>query len=348
MFSLLKGFDYEEALILAGVLALLLANRPAFYRKASLLSHPLSPAWFATIAAIIAGSVWLGLFAYKHVEYTNALWWDFAYRGDAPRFLRASLTVVVLAVGFLLYTLLRPARPKENKDQLEPETLRGIIAGSERADANLALSGDKRFLVSDDEDAFIMFQVQGRSWVALGDPVGDVDAWGPLLWRFRELCDPSRRLAGVLPGFRRKSPALPRSGAVAVQVRRAGAGRSRYLLPGRTRPQGFALCRAARSQGRGGIRGGAGRAGAGDLRGTAGGFRRVAADQGDPGKRVFRRLVQRGLHPQFRLRRGAPQRRDRRLCQRLAGGLPAARSRSISCGTPRARPTASWTSCSYG
>ncbi len=189
VFSLLKGFDYEEALILAGVLALLLASRPAFYRKASLLGHSLSAAWFATIAAIIAGSVWLGLFAYKHVEYSSALWWEFAYHGDASRFLRASLTVVVLAVGFLLYTLLRPARLGESRDQPEPATLRGIIAKSERADANLALNGDKRFLVSEAGDAFIMFQVQGRSWITLGDPVGDVSAWEPLLWRFRELCD---------------------------------------------------------------------------------------------------------------------------------------------------------------
>ena len=113
----------------------------------------------------------------------------FRLPGDAPRFLRASLTVVVLAVGFLLYTLLRPARPKDSKDQPAPETLRGIIAGSERADANLALSGDKRFLVADDEDAFLMYQVQRRSWVVLGDPVGDFAAWEPLLWRFRELCD---------------------------------------------------------------------------------------------------------------------------------------------------------------
>ena len=189
VFSLLKGFDYEEALILTGVLTLLLANRSAFYRKASLLEHPLSAAWFATIAAIIGGSVWLGMFAYKHVEYSNALWWEFAYGGGAPRFLRASLTVVVLAVGFLLYTLLRPARPRGFKELPEPVTLRRIVAESDRADAGLALSGDKRFLVSEDDDAFIMYQVQGRSWVALGDPVGVCSDWEPLLWRFRELCD---------------------------------------------------------------------------------------------------------------------------------------------------------------
>ena len=188
-FSLLKGFDYEEALILAGVLVLLLANRSAFYRKASLLSHPLSAAWFATIAAIIGGSIWLGIFAFKHVEYSGALWWEFAYRADAPRFMRASVTVIVLAVGFLFYTLLRPARLRESKGPARPEVVRDIVAASPRADANLALAGDKRFLLSDGNDAFIMFQVQGRSWVAMGDPVGPEHAWESLLWQFRELCD---------------------------------------------------------------------------------------------------------------------------------------------------------------
>ena len=36
LFSLLKGLDYEEALILGGVLALLIVSRSAFYRKASM------------------------------------------------------------------------------------------------------------------------------------------------------------------------------------------------------------------------------------------------------------------------------------------------------------------------
>ncbi len=189
VFSLLKGFDYEEALILSGVLILLIANRPAFYRKASLLNQPFSAAWIATITAIIAGSFWLGIFAFKHVEYSGALWWEFTYRGDAPRFLRASVTVTVLALGVLVYTLLRPAAPREGGNLQEFEAVRRIVADSPRADANLALTGDKRFCMSEGEDAFIMYQVQGRSWVALGEPVGPEAAWEGLLWRFREMCD---------------------------------------------------------------------------------------------------------------------------------------------------------------
>lgn len=189
LFSLMKGFDYEEALILGVVLVLLVASRPAFRRKASLFNEPFSPAWIATIAVIVLGSVWLGFFAFKHVEYSDALWWEFAYRGDAPRFLRASVAVTVLALGLFGYRLLRPAPPPESETPPAIEVMRRIVAASPRSDANLALTGDKRFLMSDNRDAFIMYQIQGRSWVALGEPVGPVTTWEDLLWRFREMCD---------------------------------------------------------------------------------------------------------------------------------------------------------------
>jgi len=187
-FSLLKGFDYEEALILGAALVLLVASRPAFRRKASFFSQQFSPAWIATIAAIVLGSIWLGMFAFKHVEYSNALWWEFAYHADAPRFLRASVAVTVLALGLLGYRLLRPAGPPEIVTS-DIATVRRIVAASPQTDANLALTGDKLFCFSEGGDAFIMYQTQGRSWIALGEPVGPESAWEDLLWRFRELCD---------------------------------------------------------------------------------------------------------------------------------------------------------------
>jgi phosphatidylglycerol lysyltransferase len=34
-----------------------------------------------------------------------------------------------------------------------------------------------------------MYGVEGRSWVSMGDPVGEEEEWGELVWRFREMCD---------------------------------------------------------------------------------------------------------------------------------------------------------------
>ena len=49
--------------------------------------------------------------------------------------------------------------------------------------------GDKKFLFSEKQDAFIMYGIEGRSWIAMGDPVGPEDQWDQLLWSYRELCD---------------------------------------------------------------------------------------------------------------------------------------------------------------
>jgi phosphatidylglycerol lysyltransferase len=189
VFSLAKGFDVEEAAVLGGVLALLTVNRRAFYRRASLWDQDLAPAWLAAVAIVLAGSIWLGFFAYRNIDYSNELWWEFAYRGDAPRFLRASLAAGVAALAIGLHALLN-GHAKPGPTTPEPAArLAAIVAASGRADANLAFLGDKRFLFAEAGDAFLMYQVQGRSWVAMGDPVGPAERVSELLWSFRELAD---------------------------------------------------------------------------------------------------------------------------------------------------------------
>ncbi|MDN3514754.1 MAG: lysylphosphatidylglycerol synthase domain-containing protein [Candidatus Brocadia sp.] len=97
VFSLLKGFDYEEAAILAIMLVALLPSRRLFYRKTSLINEPFTIRWISTIVIVILCSIWLGFFSYKHVAYSDELWWHFGLSGNAPRFLRATAGVVTLA-----------------------------------------------------------------------------------------------------------------------------------------------------------------------------------------------------------------------------------------------------------
>jgi phosphatidylglycerol lysyltransferase len=49
--------------------------------------------------------------------------------------------------------------------------------------------GDKSLLFNREQTAFIMYAVQGRCWVALGDPVGPESQREELVWQFRELAD---------------------------------------------------------------------------------------------------------------------------------------------------------------
>src|SRR5690606_35479311 len=59
----------------------------------------------------------------------------------------------------------------------------------EPAQPALAQVGDKRLLFDEQDRAFLMYQVRGQSWIAMGDPVGDTEAGEALVWRFRELAD---------------------------------------------------------------------------------------------------------------------------------------------------------------
>ncbi|WP_020589163.1 bifunctional lysylphosphatidylglycerol flippase/synthetase MprF [Desulfobacter curvatus] len=189
--SLVKGFDYEEAAALTVILAALLPSRRHFYRKASLFSQKFSPGWTTALLIILMSSTWLGFYAYRHVEYADALWWQFTFKGNAARFMRATLGVSVMGLFFALARLMRPGVPNArfpNDDELKNDIL-PIVRRSESATANLALLGDKRINMNQNKDAFIMYGIEGKSWVSMGDPVGPVATWPDLIWRFRELAD---------------------------------------------------------------------------------------------------------------------------------------------------------------
>lgn len=187
--SLLKGIDYEEAIALSTVLAALVAARGAFWRKASVFQQRFTIDWLVTVAIVLAGSLWLGLFSYRQVAYSDSLWWQFAFQADAPRFLRASVAVAVLAAAVGLIKLLRPAPHRPGPpDARESERARAAIALSPASDANLALAGDKNLLFSDSGRSFIMYAVERQSWIAMGGPVGLAAEHSDLAWRFHELC----------------------------------------------------------------------------------------------------------------------------------------------------------------
>ena len=188
--SLLKGLDWEEASVLAVVLIVVAPSRHAFHRRAALTAEPMEPAWIISIAAAMIASVGLGLFAFRHVEYADDLWWQFARHADAPRFMRSTLFA---GTGILVLALMRlfrasPAEPELATVQ-ELERAETIVRAAPDTRGNLALLGDKSLLIDDASRAFLMYGVEGRSWVALGDPVGDEVAGAELAWRFRELAD---------------------------------------------------------------------------------------------------------------------------------------------------------------
>ena len=188
--SLAKGLDYEEAIFLSVMLLVLLPCRRHFYRKTSLVSERFTSDWISMIFLVLLAMAWLGVFSYKHVEYSRELWWKFVLHGNAPRFLRATAGASGAALILALAKLLHPVpRSPEIPGEEELEKAFGIARKSRHTNANLGLLGDKALLFSDSGKSFLMYGVQGRSWVALGDPVGPSEEHSELAWRFHERCD---------------------------------------------------------------------------------------------------------------------------------------------------------------
>lgn len=189
--SLLKGFDWREALAAGAMLLLLLPAHSCFRRKSSLVAMALSPSWTVMIAIILAGTAWLGFFAYRHVDYANDMWWQFSYRGDAPRFMRALLLTAVAATGWSLFRLLGVARPANPSDPTPAmlDKVEKLARSSGDSRAFLALTGDKKLFWNEGESAFVMFADTPGYWIAMGDPIGDRSEFAALLWRFREEAD---------------------------------------------------------------------------------------------------------------------------------------------------------------
>ncbi len=188
IFSLAKGIDYEEAIACVVLAALLQWTRGAFYRRTALTQTPFSGAWLVAVTAVVGGAAWAGMFAYRRVPFADSLWWDFAWRGDAPRFMRAMLAVFVLLVAMAVRWWLGPARTVPDI-VADPDAVTSALACADRTDAMLALTGDKRFLTAEDGRAMLMYQIRGATWIVMGDPIGDRVAWPGLLWRMRDLAD---------------------------------------------------------------------------------------------------------------------------------------------------------------
>lgn len=186
--ALPKGIAVTEMSVIAFQVLALLAGRKAFDRRASLLAQPLSQGWLLLVTAVIAASAWLFFFVYQDIDYNDELWWQFAFDAHAPRSLRATLAVVVLALGYAAWQAFRPAQGRVSvpaRDLIAKAS--AVIQAQPNSDACLALMGDKDFMFSASGRSFIMYGKRSRTWVSLYDPVGPREEHEELVWRFVEL-----------------------------------------------------------------------------------------------------------------------------------------------------------------
>lgn len=190
--SLLKGLDWEEAAYLTLAAILLLPCKAAFNRR-SRLSEPLRPGWLILLAAAVVAMIWLGIFSYRHIPYSDDLWWSFLSDRQASGFLRAGAVVAILTLVVTIRSLLTApgARSHGPATEADIERARRALAEAEIAmpEAELALLGDKAILFSPSGYSFLTYSVRGRRWMAMGEPAGLKSERLDLLWAFAELAD---------------------------------------------------------------------------------------------------------------------------------------------------------------
>lgn len=188
--ALLRGLDVGPAVLAVLLGLVLVASRRSFRRHGAWTHERWISLWSVGLLAVVLGVVGLGLWAYADTPYEARLWAEVGYHADPARFLR---TVSILGGALLVSGALVLARAGTARaPPAGPEDLRAIrplVDASPDTTAHLALIGDKALLRAEAGDAFVMYGAQGRSLIAMGDPVGEREAGCALLWRLKEQAD---------------------------------------------------------------------------------------------------------------------------------------------------------------
>lgn len=183
--SLLNDLDLESSALLLVVALVLWPFRREFHRTAKLTRGVLSPIWFALVLGIVLSCVAFFLLMHQSTPWSGALWTEFTVRSGTPRALRAGLLATALLLLGLVWIALQPVRARTvPPDAAALQKARVIVAAQDRPEACLALAGDKALFMSEADDAFIAYAVQGKSWIAQGDPVGPAERVRNLVWEF--------------------------------------------------------------------------------------------------------------------------------------------------------------------
>lgn len=186
--ALLRGLDVGPAIACVAFCGAALVSRHAFQRRGSWRSDHLVGPWALGMIAVLAGAFVLGLWIYDDTPYEMRLWIDVGYPADPARYLRSLAVFGGALLCFGAWVLARGAPPSARLATPEElEAIRPLVEAQGDTNARLALIGDKALLTDEAGQAFIMYAAEGRSLVAMGDPVGDAQTGAALLWRFKQL-----------------------------------------------------------------------------------------------------------------------------------------------------------------
>lgn len=188
--SLLKGIDFEEAVVLFFILSMLIPCRRYFYRHGALSFGEINPQIVFLLALVLLSTTWLLFFAYEDVTYSSTLWWEFRAEAHVSRSLRATLGAFSILGLWSLVRLVSLSKPDvEYPEGDELWELLPIVQRSRGTYSYLALTGDKFIYFNETRTAFVMYGIENNNWIAYGDPIGEKCEKIKLIESFSEYCD---------------------------------------------------------------------------------------------------------------------------------------------------------------
>jgi phosphatidylglycerol lysyltransferase len=166
--SILKGLDYEEALILSGLAVAAWSQSPLFDRE----SHG---NWFEArdfgLAVLALGLfIVFGAFSFHLTPETFSRFTRFGYMFEGARFLRAAgiLALAVIVAG--LYLLLRVPVRFTSPNRLEIDRALATYGALGRGTSFLTVANGDKAIFTDDERGMCLYRTVGPYLVVLGDP----------------------------------------------------------------------------------------------------------------------------------------------------------------------------------
>ena len=198
---------------------------------------------------MLVSFVWLGFFSYRNVEYSNELWWQFGINSQASSFLRATVGAFLLLLVLGMAKMLSPfSRDIHMPGKEEMELAKTIINQSEETSGNLVFTGDKYLLFDDEKKAFLMYGISGKTWVAMGDLVGNSNKAKELIWDFYEMSKLHQGRAAFYEVSEKYIPVYLDLGLTLIKIGEEAKVPLEVFYPGRKCKQRFPLYRKERGE----------------------------------------------------------------------------------------------------
>ena len=193
VFSLLRGFDYAAALVMAVTLFALLGAAPTFDRRRPLFSQAFGGQWFTTTLLLLALMLLVSGVSIQGALGEVPSLWRMDWPDQAGRVIRVALAVM-LAMALLGLTRLSQGR----------RFLAALYSRGTRAEARAlaarwggVIPDDGLLIFSDDRKAVLPYRKARGKWIARGHPVGEPAQAEELIWTFTDLAE----MSGATPLF---------------------------------------------------------------------------------------------------------------------------------------------------